>query len=554
MRVIGIDLGSTSVKAVELESSFGRYEIREYYEQRIEQNPDGTGPQIALAKLVQGLPKLPDRFVTALKTGQTTFRNLKLPTRDRKAIQAAVGFELDDELPFAIEDAVYDYVTLSQDKQGTQIHVAVTLQKNAQELLASWQASGIDPDIVTSESVSYRALLNRIVSAENQQLPIMIARIGHTRTVVYVQHRGMPVLAREIAWGGRELTQTLSARFGVPLDQAEQTKLDHGFVIPPSQRREATQEQIEFSDALLAPIQKLVWNLRQAKITAKNITNEHLSQIYLTGGTSIMPGLSQVIEETVQVPVVPLQALTSIATGAGVTYSESADATFLNAAALAISQVGQDKGTIVNFRKGELAKRGGSSEFNIGNLRRPLMHFAAVMVCLLVSLVVQSYSYKQQLVTKNKDLERAVRGFFGQVSEGTVRTYLSSLSELKKRVNAQLAKQRQLAKLMEPNPRSPLDLIKKMSTSVPKDVVVDLIQTQIGAAPGAPFSATDTADASLTFLVGSPAMIEKLQAAISPFFSSIKRSGTSDVPATDDFPKRYKVTFTGKLTEAAYGD
>ena len=54
------------------------------------------------------------------------------------------------------------------------------------------------------------------------------------------------------------------------LPKAEQTKLDHGFVIPPSQRGEATQEQIEFSDALLAPIQKLVWNLRQAKITAKN--------------------------------------------------------------------------------------------------------------------------------------------------------------------------------------------------------------------------------------------------------------------------------------------
>ena len=37
---------------------------------------------------------------------QVTFRNLHLPTRDKKAIQAGVGFELDDELPFDSEKGV----------------------------------------------------------------------------------------------------------------------------------------------------------------------------------------------------------------------------------------------------------------------------------------------------------------------------------------------------------------------------------------------------------------------------------------------------------------
>src|SRR5262249_54413885 len=105
MRILGIDRGGTSIKAVEVESSFGRYEIREEYEQAIEPTPDGSGAALALTKLIQGLPKPPDRIAVALPTGETTFRNLKLPTRDKKAIQSAVGFELDDELPFAVEDA-----------------------------------------------------------------------------------------------------------------------------------------------------------------------------------------------------------------------------------------------------------------------------------------------------------------------------------------------------------------------------------------------------------------------------------------------------------------
>src|SRR4051812_9579930 len=113
MRILGIDPGVTSIKAVELDSSFGRYEIRDYYEAPVE---PGTSPLLALAGLIQGLPKAPDRIAVALPTSQVTFRNLKLPTRDRKAIQAGVGFELDDELPFGLEKAAFDYVTVGQGK------------------------------------------------------------------------------------------------------------------------------------------------------------------------------------------------------------------------------------------------------------------------------------------------------------------------------------------------------------------------------------------------------------------------------------------------------
>ena len=65
----------------------------------------------------------------SLKTRQVTFRNLQLPTRDKKAIQSGVGFELEDELPFSIENAAYDYSIISQSKAGTQVHVAATLKK-----------------------------------------------------------------------------------------------------------------------------------------------------------------------------------------------------------------------------------------------------------------------------------------------------------------------------------------------------------------------------------------------------------------------------------------
>ena len=40
---------NAQVAAVEIDAAFGRYEIREYHEHVVEQNPEGTGAQMALA-------------------------------------------------------------------------------------------------------------------------------------------------------------------------------------------------------------------------------------------------------------------------------------------------------------------------------------------------------------------------------------------------------------------------------------------------------------------------------------------------------------------------
>ena len=55
MRILGLDLGSNSVKAVELDSAFGRYEIHEYHEQMV---APGADPFQAAADLISTLPKL----------------------------------------------------------------------------------------------------------------------------------------------------------------------------------------------------------------------------------------------------------------------------------------------------------------------------------------------------------------------------------------------------------------------------------------------------------------------------------------------------------------
>lgn len=569
MRILGIDLGNTSVKAVEIDTSFGRYEVHEYHEQPV---AIGEDPAQTAARLVAALPKAPDRVAMTLRTRQVTFRNLQIPSRDKKVIASSVGFELDDELPFSIEQAAFEYSVLSQTGPSTHVHVAATPKRNLAAFIEQVQTAGVDPDLITTEAWASRTLLNRILKTPGaQDHPVLLIQIGHERTIFYVHWRGFPVLAREISWGGRDLTHAIATHYGIPLEKAESTKRDSGFVLTDSQRESATPEQLEFSKVMEGALRPLLQEVHQTELTCKNITHEKLSSVFLAGGSSLIPGLAHPIATTFQLPVAPLNALSAIA-ASGVTYSDHADAGFALAAGAALCLVSPargDRSATINLRKGFFAKRGLARELNWEAFKKPAIATGAVLASLFASMFVQSQIYDKRIVEANTQLERAVRGFFGTVANSAIKTYIASPKTLTDSINKELGKQREINKLAGTNPRSPIDFLKDLSASIPKDTVVDLVRYQVGAAPAKPYSPDEAGLASLTFIVSNPQMVERLQGLLQDKMEKLERGKVEEVaaagaaPAADGSPaatqgqgapvQKWKVTFTGKPLEAAYG-
>jgi hypothetical protein len=396
--------------------------------------------------------------------------------------------------------------------------------------------------------------MNRVLGEAGQSpqaQPTLLVQIGHERTVLYLHWRGQPVLAREVPWGGRDLTTAICQKYQIPVEQAEAAKLDHGFVVPNAQRADATAEQLEFSDTLLEPVSQLFGILKQAELSCKNLTQHPIGHIYLSGGTSLLPGLAKVLEEHAGTPVRPLQALSSVA-ASGVTYSEQTDGTYLLAASLALALVGPDRAATINFRKGDFAKQGTSRKIDFKSLRKPMMAFAAVAICFFTSLFVQSRVYRSRLEETDAQLERAVKSFFGSLSSSAVRTYMADTGKLKQSISQSLAKQRELAKLAGPNPHSPTDFLKELSATIPKDVVVDMTGYQVGAAPASTYSADAKSDASLTFIVANPQMAERLGSLLGGKLSGLQKGKMEEAKGPDG-TQQWKITFTGKPTEDSYG-
>ena len=114
--VLGLDLGSHSLKAVEIRQTLRSFEA------------------VALRSLTRGDPERPtaefaQRFVTlhhlstdhvvaALRGDRISSRRLSFPFAEQKKISAAIPFEVEEDLPFDVDDCLIDWEKIRSDRQA----------------------------------------------------------------------------------------------------------------------------------------------------------------------------------------------------------------------------------------------------------------------------------------------------------------------------------------------------------------------------------------------------------------------------------------------------
>src|SRR5678815_3356435 len=110
-RILGIDLGSWSVKAVLVETSFRNFDVIGVREVRAPAGASETKRERQLDALRQLLADgafKADVQVVGFPGEQATTRFVQLPFSDPKRVEQTLSGELADSLPFEITQAIYD--------------------------------------------------------------------------------------------------------------------------------------------------------------------------------------------------------------------------------------------------------------------------------------------------------------------------------------------------------------------------------------------------------------------------------------------------------------
>ena len=162
-------------------------------------------------------------------SGQTVFpRFVKLPPVAKDKILQMVRYEAEQNVPFPIDEVVWDYQLIGDASSGEQNAMIVAVKtESAMALTNCVQAVGMEPEVV---DVAPLAIANCVqISYPDQDGCTMVLDIGARSTNLIFLEDGR-VFYRTIPVAGNTITQEIAKSFGVDFQEAERMKREMGFV------------------------------------------------------------------------------------------------------------------------------------------------------------------------------------------------------------------------------------------------------------------------------------------------------------------------------------
>lgn len=218
--VLGLDVGSQSLKAVELRVSPRSLASGQY---RVHPGLDTAIPvseHIARFIYLHHLPT--NQVACALPTSRLSTRRLKFPFSDTRRLGQAIPFEIEAETPFSLDDIFVDWNLLSGDRNHVSVAATLVKRSHVAETLGMLQTAGCDPHVLEAEGLVL-ANLAPIFGLDGTHL---IADIGHEKTTFCALQGGRPLMARSIPVGGRAMTESIASEMGLSIEDAEQRKCE----------------------------------------------------------------------------------------------------------------------------------------------------------------------------------------------------------------------------------------------------------------------------------------------------------------------------------------
>lgn len=297
-RVVGLDIGSSVVKAVEITlegpepviTGFARVEI-----------PPGGSPAEAIATAFREGKFKTKRVVTSVSGQSVVVRYVPMTKMSEADVKQAIRFETDKYLPFELDEVILDCQSLKRppggsaegkNKESDQMTVllAACKTKTIEERIQLVQGQGLTPVAV---DVDLFALANAWALcglpaeelAEGEEQAIALVDIGATRTSINVLCGGETCFSREINMGGADMTQAVARRLGLEVFEAEAIK------------RSSDSQELEVNTAIAPVLEDLVGELSLSLDYVEHHESVQVKEILLSGGGVLAPGAATYIEQ-----------------------------------------------------------------------------------------------------------------------------------------------------------------------------------------------------------------------------------------------------------------
>ena len=331
--VIGLDIGTTKVRAVEVTRGRGAPTVSHYAEAQVPLGAVRDGEVVDQAAVVTALRQMWSQgkfshreVVMAVGNQRVLVRNLELPWMPMAQIRSSLPFQVQDSLPVDVHDALLDFYPTSEGvgpggRTVSGLMVAATRDTVAANL-ATAESAGLKPLMV---DLTGFALLRGLTLRPSELRTVAYVDLGARTTTVVIAEHGVPQLVRSLPVGGQNLTDAVAMTLSVPAAEAEAIKrqIGVGFAVAPEMQAAA--------QVVNQVTQSLVESVRNTFVYyASNHPGRATELVVIAGGGAYLGGLGQYLSSASRLPVTIGDALGSVqvARGADLSALSGAETTF----------------------------------------------------------------------------------------------------------------------------------------------------------------------------------------------------------------------------------
>jgi len=303
--LFGMDISSSAVKMVELaDAGKSGYRVDRYAIEPLAKDSVIDGNIANLETVAETVRRCWKKLATrtknvaiALPTAAVITKKIIVPAGlSEQDLEFQVEGEANQYIPFALDEVNLDFQVVGQapsSSEEVEVLIAASRKEKVEDRVAVAEAAGLKALCMDVESYAMQTAFELI----RQQLPnegidqnVAVVDIGAAIMNITVLRNDQAVYTREQAFGGNQLTQDIARHYGLSQEEAENAKRSGG--LPDSFEAEVLRP---FMENAALEIQRAM----QFFFTSTQFNS--VEHVLLTGGTSTLPGLEDVVSTRVRI-------------------------------------------------------------------------------------------------------------------------------------------------------------------------------------------------------------------------------------------------------------
>jgi len=285
---VGVDIGSTSVKLVELSGSPRAFELENISVVAVPDDASSSAYGKAMSLVLEGKDLVTNRTAISVSGRKVAVRGMRFPELGRAELDGALRYEGSQVIGFELHGSYLDHCVIESEAEASDSALMDVLfvaarKETVDAKIAVLEEVGLEPRVVGVDAL---VLLDALLLEEGLPETCGVIDIGASSTSIGVARKGTVPFVRDIEIGGNDYTEAIASALSVPLEDAEKAK-----IMEP-------ERELACARAIEQVTRQLVGELSRSFMYYQTRGNgTQVDALFMCGGASIVPGLSDAISE-----------------------------------------------------------------------------------------------------------------------------------------------------------------------------------------------------------------------------------------------------------------